>query len=191
MIKKTRDLLWAIPLAFFLTSPLWKPALSAFLDPGGNFEENAQLQKMQKSQGSKHFKMDSVEITLTSDGQKEWQINAEKAYTGKSDQEILMENVFARYIGQEKPPTNITSRQGKYYVDKRHLVLIEDVVIEKPQANEVLYTDLLHYYDATKMVVSPGQVFFKSPNFQLRGGRMDYDLATDGYDFSDRVIVDL
>ena len=41
------------------------------------------------------------------------------------------------------------------------------------------------------MAVSPGEVRLEAPAFRLEGGRMDYDLSTDGYDFSNRVKVDL
>lgn len=135
--------------------------------------------------------MNTVEITLTTNGQKEWLINAKKAQTGATDREINMEIVHAKYIGKEKPPTIIQSKKGNYFINKRHLILIEDVVVEKPLSKEVLYTDLLHYYDANKMAVSPGAVKLKGPHFQLQGGRMDYDFATNGYDFSKGVVVDL
>jgi len=188
MIKKPRDLLWVIPLALFITSPVWKPYLADFLKPRGDFEENKAIVHIQSSQ---HFQMETVAITLTSNGEEEWVINATRAQTGKTDRIILMEEVDAKYIGKNKTPTNITSNKGQYFIDDRHLILIDDVVITRPLSKEVMYTDLLHYYDATKMAVSPGDVQLLGPNFMLEGGRMDYDLSTDGYDFSERVKVDL
>jgi len=41
------------------------------------------------------------------------------------------------------------------------------------------------------MLVSPVDVDIKSPKFTLQAGRMDYDLATDGYEFSNGVTVEL
>ncbi len=188
MIKKPRDLLWIVPLVLFVTSPFWQPAVANFLKPRGDF---GQPQAGDQVVSSQQFQMDTVTITLTSNGKQEWLINAERAKTGKSDRIIEMEVVNARYIGKGKAPTHIVSRQGQYLIDDRHLILIDDVVISKPETKEVLYTDLLHYYDATKMAVSPGEVELQGPSFRLEGGRMDYDLSTDGYDFSNRVKVDL
>ncbi len=188
MIKNKRNFLWAIPLVLFITSPLWQPVVAAFLKPRGDFATNQPGVPRVMSQ---HFQMDSVTLTLTNGGKKEWLVTSERAQTGASDREILMEVVRAKYIGKDKPPTNISSRQGKYFINERHLILLDDVVIRKPLTNEVLFSDELHYYDATKMAVSPGDVELQGPSFNLQGGRMDYDLSTDGYDFSNKVKVTL
>jgi LPS export ABC transporter protein LptC len=137
-----------------------------------------------------HFIMDNIAITMATNGRVEWRIKAERAFTGKTDREIGMIEVDALYHGKEEPVT-ITSRRGTYFLDQRHLILIDDVVVKKPKAHEVLFTDLLHYYDATKMLVSPVDVEIQTPKFTLQAGRMDYDLSTDGYEFSHGVVVEL
>ena len=63
------------------------------------------------------------------------------------------------------------------------------MVINKPTKNQQLFSELLDYYDATKMVVSPGPVRLRGPDLNLSADRMDYDLASDGYDFSGAVKV--
>ncbi|MBM9536781.1 LPS export ABC transporter periplasmic protein LptC [Desulfobulbus alkaliphilus] len=189
MIRNPRNLLWILPVLLFVSSPLWQPSLAAFLAPRGGYTPD--LMHPEPTSPVQNFIMDVVAITLTSNGKEEWQIDADRAYTGENDHEILMEGVHARYIGNEKEPTIINSRRGKYSINERHLVLIEDVVITKPISEQQLFSDLLHYYDATKMAVSPGPVRLKSPGLNLTAGRMDYDLATGAYDFSDRVKVDL
>lgn len=188
MRRKPRDLLWIVPLALFVTSPLWQPAVADFLRPRGDFDQNKAVSAIQNEQ---NFLMDAVTLTLSSNGKEEWLIKAERAQTGKNDRVIEMVEVDATYIGKDRPPTHIVSRRGKYLLNDRHLVLIDDVVISRPQSQEVLYTDLLHYYDDTKMAVSPGAVELQGPDFTLKGGRMDYDLSTDGYDFGDHVEVNL
>ncbi|NOQ45427.1 MAG: LPS export ABC transporter periplasmic protein LptC [Desulfobulbaceae bacterium] len=188
MIKNPRNLLWLIPLLFFLTSPVWKPSVANFLQPRGGYDKNLAMSGAQQSQ---NFIMDSITLTLTTNGRQEWVVNAERAFTGKTDREIGMIEVDALYTSRDKALTKITSNRGTYLLDDRHLMLIDNVVIKKPKTGEEMYTDLLHYYDATKMVVSPEDVDLKGPKFSLQAGRMDYDLSTDGYDFSDRVIVDL
>jgi LPS export ABC transporter protein LptC len=188
MITKPRNLLWLTPLFLFLSSPLWQPPVAKFLTPRGGYDPRlAQLD----NSPTQNFTMDSVAITLTSEGREEWQIDAERANTGANDREIEMVRVNARYVGKGKEPIHIVSDRGKYSIDDRHLILIENVVITKPRTNERMLTDLLHYYDATKMAVSPGNVNLSGPKFNLTAGRMDYDLASDGYDFSNRVKVSL
>ncbi|PIE58198.1 MAG: LPS export ABC transporter periplasmic protein LptC [Desulfobulbus propionicus] len=188
MIIKPRNLLWFIPVCLFVTSPAWQPAVSSFLTARGDYKKK---QTVAPVPTANHFVMDRVSITLSSQGTNEWLIKADRASTGDSDRDIIMEKVRARYIGAERPPTLVDSQKGHYFINDRHLVLAEDVVISRPMAGEFMYTELLHYYDADKMAVSPGQVELKGPNFSLEAGRMDYDLTTDGYDFSGGVQVHL
>jgi len=184
---KKRNLLWIVPLALLVTSPLWKPSAVAFLRPRGGYDAHLAALAIHRGQ---NFVMDTITITLTSKGREEWTINAQRAFTGKTDKELGMIEVKALYQGKKEPIT-ISSNRGTYFIDQRHLILIDNVVIRKPKAGEELYTDLLHYYDATKMAVSPVDVDIKGPRFSLQAGRMDYDLSTDGYDFSNRVEVEL
>lgn len=186
-MKNTRNLLWILPLALFITSPLWMPSATAFLKPRGGYDPQLADQADRQQQ---NFIMDSITVTLSSMGKKEWVVNAKQAFTGKSDQELRMNDVEALYEGKDEPIT-ISSKRGTYFIDKRHLVLTENVVIRKPKSREELYSDLLHYYDTTKMVISPSTVDIKGPKFTLQAGRMDYDLTTDGYDFSQGVSVEL
>lgn len=187
MIKNPRNLLWILPLLIFLTSPLWQPPVARFLTPRGGY--NPKLAEIEEQTPVQNFSMDQVSITLTSEGAEEWQVDADRAYTGTDDHVIEMEGVNAMYIGTEKDPTNITSLRGRYRIDERHLTLIDKVVINKPTKNQQLFSELLDYFDATKMVVSPGPVRLRGPDLNLSADRMDYDLASDGYDFSGAVKV--
>jgi len=189
MIKNPRNLLWLVPLLFFLASPLWQPPLADFLTPRGGY--NPKLVQPQEDTPIQNFIMDAVAITMTSSGKEEWQIDAERASTGEREHEIEMEGVSAMYIGAEKEPINIESRQGVYFIDKRHLILTDHVKVSKPTKNQVLLSERLEYDDADKMLVSPGKVTIQAPNMRLNAGRMDYDFSTEGFEFSDRVKVNL
>lgn len=189
MINTPRNLLWMLPLLFLLTSPLWKPPLTAFLAPRGGY--NPKLAQPEEETPVQNFIMDSVAITLTSQGRPEWQIDADQAFTGEQGDDIQMAGVKAKYIGVDKEPTHITSNKGQYFIDQRHLVLTDRVVLTKPTKDQQLLSEQLDYYDGTKKMVSPGRVELRSPKIRLTAGRMDYDLETGGYDFTNRVKVTL
>ncbi len=188
MMKNPRNLLWVFPLALIISSPLWKGSVEAFLRPRGGYD--AKVAEAYKRH-AQNFVMDNLTITLTTNGHLEWTIKSQRAFTGKSDREIGMTDVDALYTGKGKDPITITSNRGTYLMDERHLILIDNVVVLNPGKQESLYTELLHYYDATKMAVSPVDVKLHGPEFDLEAGRMDYDLSSDAYDFNDRVSVDL
>ncbi len=189
MIRNPRNILWILPLLLLITNPLWQPSVASFLAPRGGY--NPKLAQLDQETPVQNFIMDSVVITMASNGKEEWQIDAKRASTGEHDHEIDMVAVSAKYIGTEKEPINISSRKGKYYINDRHLVLTDHAVILKPTKGQQLMSDQLDYYDATKMVVSPGRVDVQAPGLKVTAGRMDFDLSTNGYDFSNRVKVDL
>lgn len=188
-MSNPRNLLWFLPLLLFVTSPLWQPLLAAFLTPRGGY--NPKLVQPQDESPTQNFLMEAVSITLATDGQEEWQIDAARAYTTGKEQALQMEEVSAMYIGAKRDPINIESRKGSYLIDKRHLLLTDQVIITKPTKNQVLFSERLEYDDADKMLVSPGKVSIKAPNMRLDAGRMDYDFSTEGFEFSDRVKVKL
>jgi len=189
ILKNPRNLMWLLPLALFLTSPLWKPGLASFLKPRGGYGYQPVVGGEEKA--SQNFIMDTITITMSDRGRVDWVINAEKAFTGQSDKEIGMKGVDALYTDKNGIKTLINSSRGMYDVDERHLILEDNVVIRKPGAGQEMFTDLLHYYDDRKTAVSPGDVEIKGPNYKIDAGRMRYDLATDSYDFSKGVKVNL
>ncbi len=186
MIKLSkRSVLWLLPMVVFLTSPLWKPFLVDFLRPRGTIDQSLE----EESNQEQVFSMDEVEITMSRAGKKEWHVTAEQAGTGESgDQELVLRVVRAVYKGGEDPVI-ITSKQGNYFMAKRELVLKDDVVVNKPVNSEELHTELLYYYDVDKMITCPEQVRIINPDVEITAGRLDYDLATDSYEFSNRVKV--
>jgi LPS export ABC transporter protein LptC len=190
MVHNPRNFLWLLPLVCFVSSPLWQPAVSAFLAPRGGYNPKfAQL----KEEGSpmQNFIMDQVAITMTSQGMEEWQIDAERAFTGENAHEIDMEEVRAMYIGNKRDPINIESRKGNYRIDTRYLVLTDHVKVSKPTKDQVLLSERLEYDDVRKKLFSPGKVYIQAPDMQLDAGHMDYDFATEGFDFTNRVKVNL
>lgn len=187
MIKNPRNWLWLLPLLLFVTSPLWQPPLSDFLRPP---QITPPVPAADEKPEQQSFVMDAVTITMSNWGKVEWVINARQAFTVKSDTEIGMIDVDAVYTGDKEEQTLINSKRGFYDVNTSHLVLIDDVVVDKPASQQRMYTDLLHYYNGRKMIISPGDVRLEGPDFTIRAGRLDYDLVSNGYEFSKRVICE-
>ncbi len=183
-----RNLLWAVPLGLFVSSPLWKGPVTAFLEPRGGYDAAAAAAYTQETQ---EFVMKDVVLTFSSEGQLTWTVKAAEARTGKTDREIDMSGVDAVYSKKGDNPITVTSRRGLYRMDEKHLTLIEDVVLTKPVQREQLRTELLHYYDKEKRLFSPDKVRISGPSFKLRGGTMNYDLSVKSYDFGGRVQVEM
>lgn len=189
MLRNPRNLLWLLPLLLLLTSPIWQPALRDFLRPRGGDALPATV--LDEDQQGQRFVMDAVAITMSSGGEVEWDITAAQAYTGENDKEISLVGVEANYTGGRREQTRITSERGHYDIGASQLTLIDGVVIDQPLSRQRLLTDLLEYSNRNKTVVCPDKVELQGPDFRIRAGRLDYDLARNGYDFSGRVRVDL
>jgi LPS export ABC transporter protein LptC len=181
-----RNLLWLIPLGLLIASPLWQAPAAEFLKPRGGYDAAAEQAYSQERQD---FVMEDIVLTFYSRGQRTWTVKAAQARTGKTDREIDMADVDALYSKKGDDPITVTSRKGIYRMNEKHLTLIEDVVLVKPVQQEELHTELLHYYDAEKMLVSPDKLRIDSPSFNLQGGGMEYDLSNKDYDFGGRVHV--
>ena len=188
MLGNLRNLLWIIPLGLLFTAPIWQQHAAKFLTPRGGYDAAAERAY---TEASREFVMDKVVLTFSNKGVHTWTIHTRRSRTGKTDRDIKMVEVNAAYNKKGDDPINITSKKGRYNMDEKHLTLIDDVVILKPIQQEELHTDLLHFYDKTDMLISPGPVQIKSPKFDLRAGMMEYNIATKQYSFSKRVDVTL
>jgi LPS export ABC transporter protein LptC len=187
MTGSLRNLLWLVPLGLFISSPLWRGAAADFLKPRGGYDATAEQGYTQDS--GQEFVMEDVVLTFSSKGELTWTVNAKQARTGKTDREIDMLTVNAVYSKQDSDPITVTSRRGIYQMDEKHLTLTDKVVLIKPLQHEELRTELLHYYDLTKMLISPHAVQITSPRFNVQGGKMEYDVSSKAYDFGGRVHV--
>ncbi|MCW5198447.1 LPS export ABC transporter periplasmic protein LptC [Desulfobulbus sp. F4] len=187
MIGSFRNLLWIIPLGLIVSSPLWKGAAAEFFKPRGGYDAAAELASY--TQERQDFVMENVILTFTSKGELTWTVNAEQARTGKSDREIDMTTVHAVYSKKGDDPITVNSRKGSYQMEEKHLILTDDVVLVKPVQHEELHTELLHYDDQSKQLISPEAVQINGPTFNLRGSKMEYDVSTKAYNFGGRVHV--
>ena len=178
-----RNLTWALPLIIFITGPLWYRSAANFLTPKSGFDS-----PMQRQQSNVHdFTMDDVFLIQSKNGKTTAEIKADQAYTGAVKTDYLMKNVDAVLYSKTGEKTRITSKKGIFYSEKEQLTLIDDVIVVKAKNNQRLYTDLLHYFDDTKIVHCPGNIRLVSDNVEVKGSSLHYDMNTESYDITGRV----
>lgn len=178
-----RNLTWALPLLILITAPFWYKHVANFLTPKGGFD--GAIQQQQK--GVHDFTMKSVFLIQSKNGKITAEIKAEEAYTGDVKSNYIMKNVEAVLYSETGEKTEITSKKGIFYADKEQLTLIDDVVVVRPKGNQRLYTDLLHYFDDTKIVHSPGKTRLVSNNIEVKGSSLHYDMNSEAYEITGRV----
>ena len=182
-MKIHRNTIWLIPLSIIVTFPLWSIPVGNFLTPRGDF---APTPKNQKSD-SHNFNMDTVKILQNQKGQKTALIRAQKAHTGEDPNLLILENVNADLFDEKGNITNIVAKTGKYSMTTKMLTLIEDVVVNKTQDKQFLYTDLLFYDSEQRTVNCPGKTRLKGDKVEINGGSLDYDIKSGTYLIDKRV----
>lgn len=183
MIFSRRSLVWVIPLTLFLTFPLWRIPLAAFLSPRGGYDPSI----AERSVDEHNFTMDTVHITQSNMGKTTLEIVAERAFTGSTVHEFRMDEVDAVVTGEDGEQTFITARKGILDKQAALLTLIEEVVVIKPKDKYELYTDFLEYNDKTHMAHSPGKTQLVGEKIEIRGTNLFFNTITQAYDLGGRV----
>ncbi len=178
-----RNLVWLIPFLLFLSFPLWQRPAASFLAPRGGYDASLAERKLD----AHNFNMDTVHITQSENGIKTLEIEAKRAYTGKTVNEFNMEEVDAVITGTNNEQTYITSRNGIFDKQTAILTLIDEVVVMKPKDKSELYTDLLVYHNKTHMAYSPGKTQVIGDGFEIRGHNLQANTLTKSYKIDGRV----
>lgn len=178
-----RNLVWLIPLCLFLTFPLWRIPAASFLTPRGGYDASLAERKLDVHK----FNMEQVHVTQSELGKTTLEIVAERAYTGKTDNEFEMETVDAVITSASGEQTFVTARKGILDKQSSILTLIEEVVVMKPKDKFELYTDLLIYNDKSHIAHSPGKTQVIGEKIEISGNNLIFNTLTEAYDLGGRV----
>lgn len=178
-----RNLIWLIPLALFVSYPIWRGPVSTFLSPRGGYDASLADRKLD----GHNFDLEGVRISQSEDGQTTLEIVAKRAYTGKKKDEFLLDEVDAVIIGQNGEQTFVTARLGILDKPQSLLTLIDEVVVMKPLDKFELYTDKLIYNEITKIAISPGRTQVLGEKIDITGNGLTFNALTNAYDLGGRV----
>lgn len=180
---KRRNLLWLVPLLLLVTFPTWRRPLVSFLEPRGGY--NANFGK--RDQDVHNFIMEGVIIIQNQAGRKTAEIRADQAFTSEEPDEFVLSSVDADIFDENDDKVNILAESGIYNTKTKQLTLVENVRVFRQANNQLLFSDLLYYYDHNRTISSPGQTRLVGKNIEIKGGSLDYDLITNQYQIGGRV----
>ncbi len=183
-MKIHRNTIWLIPLAFLVTFPLWSIPVGEFLTPRGGFDPNINTE----NDDHHNFTMQTVTILQNQKGKDTAVIRAANARTKPDELDVvILDKVSADVFDDNGDVTLITSQSGEYNMTGKVLTLLKDVVLNKTQEKQFMYTDLLVYNSDQRTVISPGKTRLKSETAEIDGGSFDYNIANQTYIFTKRV----
>jgi LPS export ABC transporter protein LptC len=176
-MKFHRNTIWLIPLSIIISFPLWSIPVSDFLAPRGTVDPAP----IQQDPDTHNFNMDTVRILQNQKGKNTAIIRAAKARTGQDSDTIIMELVNADLFDAEGNVTKVIANTGEYSTTTKILTLTDDVVVNKIQDNQFLYTDLLHYDAELRTVRCPGKTRLEGDKIEIDGGSLEYDIKSEKY----------
>lgn len=183
-MKIHRNTIWLIPLAFFITFPLWSGPVGDFLTPRGGFDPDINKESIDRH----NFSMQTVTILQNEKGKDKAVIHAANARTNPNDLDIaILDKVNAEVFDGKGDRTLISSQSGEYNMITQVLTLTKDVVLNKTQDKQFLYTDLLIYNGLQHTVTCPTKTKLKSATAEIDGGSLDYNIASQTYVISKKV----
>ncbi len=182
-MKNLRNLTWQLPLLFFFASPLWYKPVGSFLAPKGGED----IVVRSKKADTYDFSMNNVHLIQSKKEKITTEIRAEEAYTGNIKTNYIMTEVDADLFLESGEKVKIISDKGIYYSEKKQLTLIDNVIVNKPKDNQRLYTDLLHYFEETRVVQCPDKTRMVSDNNEVKGSSLHYNMNTEAYEVTGRV----
>ena len=178
-----RSAVWLIPLLLVITYPLWHIPLAAFLAPRGGFDPS--YGKDEKE--SYNFRLKLPVIYEYKDGRQSAIIHAKAGYSTDKPDEYALEVVDADVFNLSGELTHIVAKRGVYQAVEKLLTLIDDVVIDKPVANQRLYSDLLYYDDKKQTVTCPGATRLAGEDIEVTGSTFFHDVKEGRSEMDGRV----
>lgn len=183
MLSGPRNLLWVVPLALLVASPVWKPALEDFLTPHGNLKV-----KTGDAVPDKSFILTDVQLSRYENGQADLELNAARVKSGPSGMDSFhLQKIDALLFADGKEKAHITGGEGFYDGDQQILTLVEDVAVVARNQYE-LRSEALRYLITYKTVKTAAEIYFTSKDFTVRGTGMSYNLDSGAYRVGGRVV---
>jgi len=178
-----RNLVWLIPALLIATFPLWRLPVGSFLAPRTTEDTTITT----ADEDMHNFVMQKVIIAQNQAGKKTAEISSWQAYTGEKPDEYVLVSVDADLFDDQGNRVNIKAESGIYNTQTKHLILSNNVVIDRIAENQQLYTDLLHYYDDKRIIDSPAATKMVAENARINGSSLHYDIVTGQYLIGGRV----
>ncbi|MEN8141381.1 MAG: LPS export ABC transporter periplasmic protein LptC [Thermodesulfobacteriota bacterium] len=164
-----RNRVWLIPALILLSLPLWRPQLASFLDI-----ELRQV-KAKADDSGQHLQMEGVRLSNYDEGRLSMVLqSAGVANSPMHTDKYHLQEVECRLIDSQGGVTSIQSREALYAVRHNVITLIDDVTLMKD--DYLLRSDVLRYFTSYQVVKTATPVHLFSPQGEIHGGSMMYNL---------------
>jgi len=121
-------------------------------------------------------------------GRKVWEVSAREAQYLESEELVVVDAPVVELFLQDGRTVGLRGATGKVFLKQRELQRVElqgDIDVQLDEY--ALYTDAAQYDAERGVIAAPGQVRITGKGFELRGARMEIDVAAQHLALSERV----
>lgn len=113
-------------------------------------------------------------------GRKVWEVSAREAQYHEEEQLVLVSEPAVAFYSPEGRTVAVRSREGKVFLDGQELNAVELVGDLRMQFGDyALQTEVARYERSRQEIVAPGAIEITGKRVDLRGDRLDLDLAAE------------
>lgn len=178
-----RNLLWLLPIALLILSPIWWPAASGFLTPRGDFSSTSEAIQQHSS-----FLLEKLEFIQHSDGREDIHLQAAMAQGMSSDAPITIQEINTTINDKTGKIFHFKSDQG-LYDSKMQILFLNDSVQGTTSDGYNLWAKSLRYLNRQKRLESDQAVRLTAPGIEILAGNLSLNTETNAFNISGRVKV--
>ena len=190
MMAGYRNILWLLPVALLLSWPVWGGPITRFLAPRGGMDRSATLAMPQGAATGAGFSMEGALFSQLKNGVRDWQIQAQRIYSGEDQDRMQLVTVEAQVFKNAERRFVITGQEGEYNSKKKVLVMRNEVNVQA-EKGFLIQSDSISYDDQARRITTNVPVRITGKDMDIHGMGMVYDMQKDSYDVSGRVKVDI
>jgi LPS export ABC transporter protein LptC len=190
MMRGRKNILWLLPLALFLLSPLWRGPAGRWLAPPA-YGPAAGGVGGEGPQPVKSFQMTAVLFSQHRAGEEDWQIRLARLSSAVDNEDLLfLQGVEAQFFAEGRRKFLISGDHGRYDSGSRILTLEEDVRVLAEEDGFLVQGESLRYNDASRLISTEQPVRISGENMNLSGAGLVYDMERGSYEVAGRLRVE-
>ncbi len=112
---------------------------------------------------NKEANIESLLVTETKDGEKLWELFADKGMYNDADNVVLLESIIGNFYDEKTVKASIKADKGTYNATKKEIILYDNVLLVYTDGTNIS-ADKIIYGGKDKDIVALGNIRIEKPN---------------------------
>lgn len=156
-IKNKKNLAYIILFSTIIIACLW-----AFIS-AGIITKSFKNKLVDQTYKNKEANIESLLVTETKDGEKLWELYAEKGMYSDLSNVVLLEDIVGNFYDEKKVTASFKADKGTYTTEKKEIILYDNVVLVYKDGTNIQAEKII-YGGKGKDVTALGNIRIERPN---------------------------